>query len=318
MGTGVLYEKSFELAGKRIWVAGHNGMVGRALVRALAKENCIVLTVDRAAIDLRRQNRVEQWMKDEHPEVVFLAAARVGGIIANDAYPGEFLYDNLLIEANIIETARSAGVHKLLFLGSSCVYPKFAPQPISEDALLTGPLESTNESYAIAKIAGLKLVRAYRRQYGCDFISAMPANLYGPHDNFDLVNSHVVPALIRKFHEAKTEGRSGLSIWGTGTPRREFMHADDCAEALVFLMKNYSGDSHVNVGTGSDITIAELATLIASIVGFEGAIRYDVQKPDGTPRKLLDVSRLSSLGWNAKIRLLEGLAQTYRWYLDHQ
>lgn len=307
----------FELAGKRVWVAGHNGMVGGALVRALAKENCVLLTVDRSEVDLRRQAEVERWVGEKNPEVVFLAAAKVGGILVNDAYPGEFLYDNLLIETNIIETARLSGVKKLLFLGSSCVYPKFAPQPISEEALLTGPLEPTNEWYAIAKISGLKLVQAYRRQYGCDFISAMPTNLYGPGDNFNLTASHVLPALIRKFHEAKNHDQPVVSVWGTGTPRREFMHVDDCAAALIFLIKNYSRDAHVNVGTGSELTIGELATLIASVVGFDGAICYDHGKPDGTPRKLLDVSRLSSLGWKAKIGLRDGVAQTYRWYLDH-
>lgn len=308
----------FDLAGKRVWVAGHNGMVGSALVRALAKEHCAVLTADRSAVDLRRQSEIEQWMKQERPDVVFLAAAKVGGIFANGAYPAEFLYDNLLIETNVIEAARIAGVKKLLFLGSSCIYPKFAPQPISEDALLTGPLEPTNEWYAIAKIAGLKLGQAYRRQYGCDFISAMPTNLYGPGDNFDLATSHVLPALIRKFHDAKVGRLPTVTIWGTGSPRREFLHVDDCADALIFLVKNYSGDTHVNVGTGSDLTISELASLVTSIVGFRGSIAYDHGKPDGTLRKLLDVSGLKSLGWSARIGLREGIAKTYEWYLAHR
>lgn len=311
------YRTPFDLSGKRVWIAGHEGMVGSALVRALAKERCTVLTVDRDKVDLRRQSQVERWMKEERPEVVFLAAAKVGGILANKAYPAEFLYDNLVIEANVIEAARLVEVKKLLFLGSSCIYPKLAPQPIPEDALLTGPFEPTNEWYAIAKISGLQLAQAYRIQYDCDFISAMPTNLYGPRDNFDLTTSHVLPALIRKFHEAKTLDQPVVWLWGTGTPRREFMHVDDCAQALIFLIKNYSAACHINVGTGSDLTITQLATLIATVVGYDGAIAYDHTKPDGTPRKLLDVSLLTSLGWNAQIGLQEGVAQTYRWYLDH-
>jgi GDP-L-fucose synthase len=308
---------SFDLAGKRVWVAGHRGMVGSALLRRLGKEDCELLTVDRAVLDLRQQTNVDQWVSHSKPDVIFLAAARVGGIQANDDYPAEFLYDNLAIETNVIEAARRNGVVKLLFLGSSCVYPKFAAQPISEEALLTGALEPTNQWYAIAKIAGLKLSQAYRHQYGCDFISAMPTNLYGPEDNFDLDRSHVLPAMIRKFHEAKVRRLPGVSIWGTGAPRREFLHVDDCADALVFLVKHYSADSHINVGTGTDLTISELAHTVANIVGFEGKISHDMSKPDGTPRKLLDISRLKALGWVPTITLKNGIAATYRWYSEH-
>ncbi|MEO8113423.1 MAG: GDP-L-fucose synthase [Phenylobacterium sp.] len=312
MATEVL----FPLAGKRVWIAGQNGMVGSALTRRLARENCELLNLDRGAVDLRRQAETEAWLADARPDAIFLAAARVGGIAANDRLPGEFLYDNLMIEANIIEAARRAGVAKLLFLGSSCIYPKLAPQPITEEALLTGPLEPTNEWYAIAKITGLKLALAYRRQYGCDFISAMPTNLYGPNDNFDLETSHVLPALIRKAHEAKARGAAELVIWGTGTPLREFLHADDCADALVHLMKTYSGDSHVNVGSGEEVTIRELAALIAEVTGFQGRIAYDPSRPDGTPRKLLSSARLRSVGWTPKISLREGVAQTYSWFVE--
>jgi GDP-L-fucose synthase len=255
-------------------------------------------------------------MAEAKPDAVILAAARVGGIAANDAYPGEFLHDNLAIQTNVIEGARCLGVGKLLFLGSSCIYPKLAPQPIAEEALLTGPLEPTNEWYAIAKIAGLKLCQAYRRQYGCDFISAMPTNLYGPEDNFDLETSHVLPALIRKAHEAKVEGRPELAIWGTGTPLREFLHVDDCADALVHLMKTYSSDSHVNVGSGHEISIADLALLVAKAVGFEGEIVFDASRPDGTPRKLMDSSRLFGTGWRPKIGLRQGVSETYRWFMS--
>jgi GDP-L-fucose synthase len=307
---------SFDLKGKRVWVAGHRGMVGSALLRRLRKEDCELLTVDRGTLDLRRQTDVDQWIADKKPDVIFLAAAKVGGIQANDSYPAEFLYDNLVIETNVIEAARRNGIAKLLFLGSSCVYPKFAPQPISEEALLTGALEPTNQWYAVAKISGLKLTEAYRSQYGCDFISAMPANLYGPGDNFDLETSHVVPALIRKFHEAKTRRRPTVAIWGSGTPRREFLHVDDCADALVFLVKHYSADSHINVGTGTDLTISELAHMIAGIIGFEGKISHDLSKPDGTPRKLLDISRLKALGWVPAIGLKDGIDATYSWYRE--
>jgi len=267
--------------------------------------------VDRGQLDLRDQAAVHAWMKNARPDVIFLAAAKVGGILANDSHPADFLYENLSIQNNVIGAAESLGVSKLLFLGSSCIYPKFAPQPILESALLTGPLEPTNEWYAIAKIAGLKLCQAYRRQEGRDFISAMPTNLYGPGDNYDLESSHVIPALIRKAHEAKLQGARELVIWGTGSPRREFLHVDDCAAALVHLMQCYSEDEHVNVGRGEDVTILELATLIAEVVGFKGAIVTDPSKPDGTPRKLLDVSRLTKLGWSPTIALRDGLISTY-------
>ncbi len=306
----------YDLAGKRVWVAGHGGMVGRALVRRLQREACEILTVDRARLDLRRQADVEAWMAQVRPQAVFLAAARVGGILANDSYPAEFLHDNLVIETNIIEAARQGGVQKLLFLGSSCIYPKAAPQPIAEDALLTGPLEPTNQWYAIAKIAGLKLAQAYRRQHGCDFISAMPTNLYGPYDNFDLANSHVLPALLRKAHEARLNGDASMTIWGSGRPRRELMHVDDCADALVFLMRTYSSDSHVNVGVGEDVTISELADLVCATVGYHGQIVRDEAKPDGTLRKLMNSARLNALGWRPTIGLRDGLASTYRWFLD--
>ncbi|MBX6321902.1 MAG: GDP-L-fucose synthase [Rhodospirillaceae bacterium] len=308
----------FPLKGRRVWVAGHRGMVGSALVRRLAGEDCEVLTVGRDRVDLRRQDQVERWMADARPEAVFLAAATVGGILANDTRPGEFLYDNLAIEANVIEAARRAGVAKLLFLGSSCIYPKHAPQPIREEALLTGPLESTNEWYAVAKIAGLKMCQAYRRQYGCDFISAMPTNLYGPGDNFDLASSHVLPALMAKIDAAKRAGRGEVVIWGSGTPRREFLYVDDLADALVFLMKRYGGELHVNVGVGEDLSIRELAERIAAVVGYTGGFVHDATKPDGTPRKLLDVSRLSALGWRAATPLDEGLRRTYAWYRAHR
>ena len=307
----------YDLAGKRVWVAGHGGMVGSGLVRRLAHEDCEILTVNRSRLDLRRQADVEAWVADAKPEAVFLAAARVGGILANDSYPADFLHDNLVIETSIIEAARRNGVEKLLFLGSSCIYPKAAPQPIEEEALLTGPLEPTNEWYAIAKIAGLKLAQAYRRQHGCDFISAMPTNLYGPNDNFDLASSHVLPALMRKAHEAKQNGEPTMTIWGTGAPRREFMHVDDCADALVFLMRHYSGDGHINVGVGDDVSIAELADLVCEVVGYDGRIVRDETKPDGTIRKLMSSARLQALGWRASIPLRQGLAQTYDWFLGH-
>lgn len=307
----------FPLAGKRVWVAGHRGMVGSALVRRLQSENCTILTVDRAALDLRRQQPVEDWIAANRPDAIFLAAAKVGGILANASRPAEFLHDNLAIQTNVIAAAQSAGVGKMVFLGSSCIYPRLAPQPITEDTLLTGPLEPTNEAYAIAKIAGLKMAAFYRREFGCDFISAMPTNLYGPGDNFDLANSHVLPALIRKAHEAKLAGAAELVIWGTGQPLREFLHVDDCADALVHLAKHYSGESHINVGVGLEISILDLASLVAQIVGFTGAIRTDPSKPDGTPRKLLSVDKLNGLGWQSRIALKDGIAATYRWYLDN-
>jgi GDP-L-fucose synthase len=307
----------YSLAGKRVWVAGHRGMVGSAIVRRLESEHCEVLAAPRNEVDLRRPEQVEAWMAKARPQAVFLAAARVGGIFANDTRPAEFLYDNLMIEANIIECARRLRVEKLLFLGSSCIYPKMAAQPIEEDALLSGALEPTNQWYAIAKIAGIKLVQAYRRQYDCDFISAMPTNLYGPGDNFDLVSSHVLPALIAKAHRAKLEQNPVLEIWGTGTPKREFLHVDDAADASVYLMKNYTGEEHVNLGVGADIAIADLASLVCDTVGYQGALRFDIEKPDGTPRKLLDVSRMAELGWRSRISLSDGIADTYRWFLEN-
>jgi GDP-L-fucose synthase len=304
----------YDLQGKRVWVAGHRGMVGSAIVRALATEDCEVLTVDSRTLDLRDQAATRRWVASERPDVVVVAAAKVGGILANATYPADFLYENLMIEANVIEAAHREDVGKLLFLGSSCIYPKFAPQPIPEDALLTGSLEPTNEWYAIAKIAGIKLCQAYRAQHGRDYISAMPTNLYGPGDNFDLNSSHVMPALMRKAHEAKLAGAETLTIWGSGTPRREFLHVDDLADACVFLLKTYSGESHVNVGSGSDVTILELAQLVARTVGFEGEIVRDETKPDGTPRKLMSDALISSMGWKARIPLEEGVASTYEWF----
>jgi len=291
-------------------------MVGSAICRRLAREACQVLTVGHDELDLRRQHAVEDWMAAQQPEFVFLAAATVGGIHANDARPAEFLYDNLLIEANIINACWRTRVRKLLFLGSSCIYPREAAQPMSEEALLTGPLEATNQWYAIAKIAGIKLCQAYRRQYGCDFISAMPTNLYGPGDNFDLVSGHVLPALMVKIDKAKRAGGGTVEIWGSGRPRREFLYCADLADALVFLMQHYSGESHVNIGTGTDVTIREVAELLAEVIGYKGRFVYDPSKPDGTPRKLLDVSRLHQLGWRAQTPLREGLEKTYRWFQE--
>ena len=309
---------SFALAGKKVWVAGHRGMVGSAVVRRLASESCHVVTAGRDTLDLRDQRAVFDWIEAERPDLAIVAAARVGGIHANDTYPAEFLYDNLIIEANLIEGARRAGVAKVVFLGSSCIYPKLAPQPIPEDALLTGPLEPTNEWYAIAKIAGIKLGQAYRRQYGMDCVSAMPTNLYGPGDNYHLANSHVIPALLRKAHEAKLAGDAELTVWGSGSPYREFLHVDDLADAVVFLSRNYSQDEHINVGSGSEVSIRELAELIARVVGFEGTLVWDASKPDGTLRKLMDSSRLAALGWTAKVGLGEGLRRTYADFLAHE
>jgi GDP-L-fucose synthase len=308
---------AYDLAGKKVYVAGHNGMVGSAIVRRLQSEDCEILTADRS-LDLREQTPVREWYAANRPDTVVVAAAKVGGILANDSFPGQFLYDNLMIEANLIEGARRAGVGKLLFLGSSCIYPKLAEQPIVEDALLTGPLEPTNEWYAIAKIAGIKLCQAYRREYGCDFISAMPTNLYGPGDNFDLQSSHVLPALIRKAHEARLAGAQSIEIWGTGSPRREFLHVDDLADACVMLLRTYSGESHVNVGSGADVTILELARMVMDAVGFAGEIVRDTGKPDGTPRKLMSAERLKAMGWSPSIPLPEGIAATYRWFLEHR
>jgi GDP-L-fucose synthase len=303
----------------RVYVAGHRGLVGAAIVRRLEREGFTNLVVrTHAELDLRSQAAVDAFFAAEKPEYVYLAAARVGGIHANDAYPAEFIRDNLLIQTNVIDAAWRNGARKLLFLGSSCIYPKHAPQPMREDCLLTGPLEPTNEWYAIAKIAGIKTCQAYRRQYGFDAISAMPTNLYGPGDNFDLANSHVLPALMRKFHEAKASGAAEVVVWGTGSPRREFLYVDDLADAALFLMRNHSGEDLVNVGCGEDLTILELARTVAEVVGFEGGLRFDTSKPDGTPRKLLDVSRLNAMGWKAQVPLREGLERTYRWFLQHR
>jgi GDP-L-fucose synthase len=308
---------SFDLSGKRIWVAGHRGMVGAAIVRRLASEGCEILTTGRDEVDLIRQADVEIWMQANKPDAVIVAAAKVGGIVANDTMPAQFLYENMMIEANIIHAAHAVGVEKLLFLGSSCIYPRMAEQPMKEEALLTGPLESTNEWYAIAKIAGIKLCQAYRKQYGCDFISAQPTNLYGPHDNFHLENSHVIPALIVKAHNAKTSGDGQMEIWGSGKPYREFLYVDDLADALVFLLQNYSDELHINVGTGEEVTIGELARAVIGAVGFGGELIFDSSKPDGSPRKLMDSSRLLAMGWQPTVSLDQGLGMAYEWYLNN-
>ena len=297
---------------KRVFVAGHRGMVGGALVRRLASENATVLTATRQQLDLTSQSAVQNWFGIEKPEIVFLAAAKVGGILANSTYPATFLYENMMIEANVIHAAYQTGVEKLVFLGSTCIYPKLAPQPIHEDSLLTGPLEPTNEWYAIAKIAGIKLCQAYTTQYGCNFISAQPTNLYGPGDNYDLANSHVLPALLRKAHIAKLENASELVVWGSGSPLREFLHVDDLADAVVHLAKNYSGLDPVNVGSEKEVSIRQLAELVCEIVGFKGKLVFDASKPDGTPRKLTNSSRLHSLGWNKARDLRTGITSTYR------
>lgn len=306
----------FALRGARIFVAGHRGMVGAACVRRLQAEGCDIVTADRAQLDLRRQAEVEAFMAAARPDAVIVAAAKVGGILANDTLPAEFLYDNLMIEANLIEAAHRAGVNRLLFLGSSCIYPREAPNPIPEHALLTGPLEPTNQWYAVAKIAGIKLCQAYRRQYGRDYISAMPCNLYGPGDYFHPERSHVIPALLQRFHAAARNGGEAVTCWGTGAPRREFMQVDDLADACAFLLRHHSAEEHVNIGTGADITIAELAQEIAAVTGFRGRIAWDATKPDGTMRKRMDVSRLAALGWTPRIGFREGLAATYRWFLE--
>lgn len=308
---------SYSLQGKRVWVAGRRGMVGSAVVRRLASEGCEVITAGRDMVDLKRQAGVESFLNEVRPHSIIMAAAKVGGILANDTYPADFLYENLIIEANITQAAHEVGVEKYLFLGSSCIYPKFADQPIREDSLLTGALEPTNEWYAIAKIAGIKLSQAYRRQYGHDYISAMPTNLYGPGDNFDLSSSHVIPAIMRKAHEAKKKHDSEMVVWGTGTPRREFLHCDDCADALVFLLKNYSGSEHVNVGSGEDMTILELTKLVCEVVGYKGEIVHDLTKPDGTPRKLMSAEKIRGLGWKPSVSLRRGLENTYAWFLSN-
>ena len=301
-----------------IYVAGHAGLVGSAIMRALQGHGYSrLVTRSLEELDLRDQAAVRAFYAAERPEYVFLAAAKVGGILANDTYPADFLYDNLMIEANLIHGAFVAGVKKLFFLGSTCIYPKLAPQPLKEEYLLTGPLEPTNEWYAVAKIAGIKLCQAYRRQHGCHYIAAMPTNLYGPGDNFDLAGSHVLPAMIRKFHEAKVAGAPEVVVWGSGAPRREFLHVDDCAEACLHLMQVYDGADIVNIGVGEDLTIADLAALVRKVVGYPGEIVYDQSKPDGTPRKLVDVTRIFTLGWRPRIALEEGIRGTYRWYLEH-
>ena len=302
---------TYDLTGKRIWVAGHRGMVGGAVARRLASEGCEVVTAGRDVVDLVDQAAVRAWMAANRPDAIVLAAAKVGGIKANSDFPVDFLYQNLMIEANILQSAHEADVGRVLFLGSSCIYPKLAPQPIPEDALLTGPLEPTNEWYAIAKIAGIKLTQAYRTQYGRDWISAMPTNLYGPGDNYDISTSHVLPALLRKFHEAKLSGAAQVVLWGSGTPLREFLHCDDLADALVFLLKGYSGYDHVNVGSGSEVTIRELAETIAKVVGYDADLAFDAEKPDGTPRKLMDSGRLHAMGWNGARPLEDGVRDAY-------
>ena len=305
----------FDLRGKRIYVAGHKGMVGSAIVRRLATENAYILVADRNLLDLTNQKATEDWLELMRPDAIFLAAGKVGGIYANNTYPADFITNNLAIALNVIRGAHKVGVKKLLALGSSCIYPKLAPQPMTEDALLTGPLEPTNEWYAIAKIAAIKLCEAYRKQHGCDFVSVMPTNLYGPNDNYHPENSHVPAALIRRFHEAKLANAPTVKVWGSGTPRREFLYADDAADACVFVMKHYSDLGFLNIGTGEDVTIREFAESVMHIVGYKGKIVFDRSRPDGTPRKLLDVSKISKLGWTAKTRLRDGLAQTYADFL---
>jgi GDP-L-fucose synthase len=305
-------------AGDRIYVAGHRGLVGSALVRRLEAGGCTNLLLrSRAQLDLTDAAAVDDFFGAERPQYVFLAAAKVGGIVANDTYPADFIRNNLAIQLNVIDAAHRYGVDKLLFLGSSCVYPRHAPQPMREEYLLTGPLEPTNAAYAIAKIAGIEMCRAYRRQHGAHFISVMPTNLYGPHDNFDLETSHVLPAVIRRFHEAKVTGAPAVTLWGTGSPRREFLHVDDLADACVHLMLAYDAQELVNIGWGSDISIRELADLVAGVVGYDGTIVWDASRPDGTPRKLLDTTRLAALGWQPRIHLEEGIRQTYEWYVAH-
>jgi GDP-L-fucose synthase len=308
---------SYTLRNKRVWVAGDRGLVGSALIRRLQREGCELLTAPRESVDLRRPDQVERWMAGAKPQAVFLAAARVGGIYANDTRPAEFIYDNLMIQSNVVEASRRAGVEKLMLLGSSCIYPRLAPQPIPEAALLTGPLEPTNQWYAVAKIAGIKLGQAYRRQYDCDFISVMPTNLYGPGDNFDLMQSHVVPALMVKAHAAMRARAPAIEVWGTGAVRREFLYVDDAADGMVFLMQNYSDEAIVNLGPGSDVPIVDLVDLICKVVGYKGGVQFDASRPDGVPRKMVDTAFAASLGWRARTPLREGLTATYRWYLDN-
>ncbi|OUD10449.1 GDP-fucose synthetase [Marivivens niveibacter] len=307
---------TYNLEGKRIWVAGHRGMVGSAVVRRLATENCEILTVGRDTVDLTNQSQVKDWMAEHRPNAIIMAAAKVGGILANDTHPVDFLVQNLQIQTNICAAAHEANVERFLFLGSSCIYPKLAPQPILEESLLTGSLEPTNEWYAVAKIAGIKMVQAYRKQFGRDWISAMPTNLYGPGDNYDLNSSHVLPALLRKFHEAKLTGLPSVTIWGSGTPLREFLHADDLADALIYVFREYSDFEHINIGSGVEVTIRELAETIAKVVGYEAELVFDNTKPDGTPRKLMDSSRLHRLGWDKARSLEEGILHTYKVFKD--
>jgi len=308
---------TYDLKGRRIVIAGYCGMVGAGLARRLEAENCEIIPLGRAQADLINQSQAHEFIAKEKPDVVIIAAAKVGGILANSTYPAEFLYDNLMIATNLIHASHLADVNRLLFLGSSCIYPKMAPQPIGEDSLLTGPLEPTNEWYAIAKIAGIKLVESYRKQYGRSYVSGMPTNLYGPGDNFDLKTSHVLPALIRKAHQAKLAKASSIEIWGTGSPMREFLHVDDCADALVHTLKHFDEDEHINIGSGSDLTILDLTQLVCRVVGFEGEIVKDSSKPDGTPRKLMGADKLKKLGWTPKISLEDGIASTYQWYLNN-
>ena len=307
----------FQMENTKVWIAGHRGLVGGAIAKRLSRENCSIVTIDRNALDLRDQIGVKKWLEKEKPSVIIIAAAKVGGILANSTQPADFLYDNLVIETNIIKAAHEIEVKKLLFLGSSCIYPRDAKQPMVEEELLTGPLEKTNESYAIAKIAGLKLCEAYRTQYGCDFISAQPTNLYGEGDKFDPEMGHVIPALMVKAHEGKLNNYPKLNVWGSGTPKREFLYIHDLADALVHLLKNYSGKSHINIGTGEEFSIKQLAEKICDVVGFQGKLVFDTTKPDGSPRKLVNNSRLAKLGWKSKTSLDEGLTKTYKWYLDN-
>ena len=307
----------FSLSGKKVWVAGHNGMVGRAIMRALVREDCELLTANRDELDLCNQAEVERWAGKHKPDVVFVAAARVGGIHVNNTRPADFIYDNLAIETNVIHASYLAGVQKLLFLGSSCIYPKAAAQPITEEALMTGPLEPTNQWYAIAKIAGIMMCQAYRRQYGCDYISALPTNLYGPYDRFDEQASHVIPAMMLKFHRAKLENYPHVDLWGTGKPLREFLHVDELAAALVLMIQQYSAEAPLNIGYGQDIRIRDLAYLMAKTTGFTGEIRFDAAMPDGMARKLLDISKIKALGWSPKLSLSDGLVSTYEWFCSH-
>jgi len=306
------------MAGRRIWVAGHTGMVGSAISLFLEARGDDVIKVGRGEVDLRNQSAVEHWLRDTRPDEIVFAAAKVGGIMANDTLPAEFIYDNLAIAANVIHSAHSAGVDRLVFLGSSCIYPKFAPQPIKEEALLTGPLEPTNEWYAIAKIAGIKLCQAYRKQYGRRYISVMPCNLYGPRDNFDLTSSHVLPALMRKFHEAKLGCSPTVTVWGSGLPLREFLHVEDLARGVVHCLDHYDEYEHINCGAGSEISILELAHTVGRAVGYDGEIVFDRSKPDGTPRKMMDSTKMMALGWRPEISLDEGIASTYKWFLEHK